>query len=223
MSKRLGDRLLLALAPPLAAAIIRLLWASQRTEILGEDRLRPLWERGERIIFPFWHDQLLLMIRGYRGPGARILISASKDGELIARTMRCFGYDAVRGSSNRRGREAFRELVQLGRKPFDIGLTPDGPKGPRHQVKPGVAELARITRRAVVPVALVCSKGHRFASWDRFLLPYPFGRAVYRYGEPLYREEGEDGAAFGERVQRAMEENDRRARARLEEHGVSAV
>lgn len=218
-----GERLLLAAAPPLAAVVIRLLYLSQRREILGQERLQPLWDEGRRVIFCFWHDQLLLLIKSYRGPGARILISASRDGELIARTMRHFGYDAVRGSSSRKGRAAFRNLLELARQPWDLAITPDGPKGPRHLLKPGVVELARLSGRPVVPLSLACSRGHRFASWDRFLLPYPFGRTIFSYGEPLYFTPGEASAAFTTRLQEAMEANERRARARLEDSGVSAV
>jgi lysophospholipid acyltransferase (LPLAT)-like uncharacterized protein len=163
------------------------------------------------------------MVRGYRGPGAKILISASKDGELIARTMAWFGQGAVRGSSTRGGRAAFRALVDLAREPFDLVLTPDGPKGPRHCLKEGVVQLARLSGRPVVPMAFVCSRGHRFASWDRFLLPYPFCRAVFSFGEPVRHVKGEEIAAFQARLLRAMQENERRAGARLEAFGVSAV
>ncbi|BCR05202.1 hypothetical protein DESUT3_22710 [Desulfuromonas versatilis] len=223
MAAHLGDRLLLSLAPPLAARIIRWLHRSMRIETIGEEHPRRLWDAGQAVILAFWHDQLLLMVKGYRGPGARILISASKDGELIARTMRCFGQDAVRGSSSRGGRKAFRELVELGRQPFDLVLTPDGPKGPRHQVKDGVVQLARLSGRPVIPMAFVCSRGHRFGSWDRFLLPYPFSRGVYAFGEPLVFEPGEDVGDFRERLEKAMEMNVRRACAQLEKHGVSAL
>lgn len=221
--KRIGDWLLLNLAPAFAAGIIRLLRRSLRVEFLGQEPLDALWDRGERVILAFWHDQLLLMIGGYRGEAARILISASKDGELIARTMRRFGQDAVRGSSSRGGGSALRALVKLSREPVDLVITPDGPKGPRHEVKDGVVQLARLTGRPVVPMAFVCSRGHRFRSWDRFLLPYPFGRAVYSFGEPLAAERDEKPDEYRRRLQKAMEENERRARARLEERGVSAV
>jgi lysophospholipid acyltransferase (LPLAT)-like uncharacterized protein len=137
--------------------------------------------------------------------------------------MRCFGQGAVRGSSNRGARAAFRELVELSREPVDLAITPDGPKGPRHRLKPGIVHLAKISGRPVVPVAFVCSRGRRFGSWDRFLLPYPFARAVYSFGPPLLIEAGEEPEAFQEKLQRAMEENEGRARARLEELGVSAV
>jgi lysophospholipid acyltransferase (LPLAT)-like uncharacterized protein len=72
-------------------------------------------------------------------------------------------------------------------------------------------------------MAFACSRGRRFASWDRFLFPYPFGRGVYSFGSPLFYGEGDTPEEFRERLQQAMEENDGRARARLEEHGVSAV
>ncbi|MBE0596310.1 MAG: hypothetical protein IH614_03470, partial [Desulfuromonadales bacterium] len=95
MKTRMSDRLLLALLPPLAAGVIRLLHALLRIETLGEESPQASWRQGEHVILAFWHDQLLLMVRGYRGPGAKILISASKDGELIARTMGFFGQGAV--------------------------------------------------------------------------------------------------------------------------------
>lgn len=223
MRTRTKDWLLFRLVPFVASWIIRLLRWSIRARIVGEEFPRGFWQRDEPVILCFWHDQLLLMVMGYRGPGARILISASKDGEIIARTMEHFGQGAVRGSSSRGAKAAFRELVELGRQPHDLVFTPDGPKGPRHEVKMGVVQLARITGRPVIPMAFACSRGHRFASWDRFLLPYPFARGVYSFGEPLHFSKGESPEDFQVRLQKAMEENDMRARCCLEDHGVSAV
>lgn len=223
MKTPLGDRLLLATAPFLAAGVIRMLRRLIRVDFLGEEVPRTFWQRQEHVILAFWHDQLLLMVTGYRGPGAKILISASKDGELIARTMSYFGQGAVRGSSTRGGRAAFKAMLELAKEPYDLVFTPDGPKGPRHQLKEGVAQLARLTGRPVIPMAFACSRGHRFASWDRFLLPYPFSRGVFSFGAPVRHEEGETPLAFQTRLLQAMEANDRRARTHLEMQGVSAV
>jgi len=220
---RFSDRLLLVFAPFLAAIVIRMLRMSMRTEIIGEDSPRSFWERGEQVILSFWHDQLLLMVQGYRGPKAKILISSSKDGELIARTMRYFGQEAVRGSSSRGGRTAFKELLKLADERVDLVFTPDGPKGPRHQLKDGVVQLARMTGRPVVPMAFACSAGHRFQSWDRFLLPYPFSRGVYSFGEPVYFSKAEGTEGFRQRLSDAMELNQKKAELRLEAYGVSAV
>ncbi len=220
---KLGDRLLIKFAPIIAYGVMRFIYLTLRKEIIGEERLREVWNRGERVIIAFWHDQLFLIVFGYPGEFAKILISASKDGELIARVMKYFGHDAVRGSSTRGGRAAFKAMLALCREPVDIVFTPDGPRGPRHELKDGVIQMARMSGRPVIPMAFVCSRGHRFQSWDRFLFPYPFGRSVYSFGEPVYfdKKEGVDG--FRRRLNEAIAENQRRAEARLESHGVSAV
>jgi lysophospholipid acyltransferase (LPLAT)-like uncharacterized protein len=223
MMGTLADRLLLKAGPWLAAKVIRLVHAGLRIETIGDGPLRELWAARRHAILAFWHDQLFLMAAGYRGPGAAVMISASKDGELIARTMDYFGIGSIRGSSTRGGRAAFREMLGLAGEPLDLVFTPDGPKGPRHQVKEGVVQLARLTGRPVVPMAFACSRGHRFGSWDRFLLPLPPGRGVFSFGEPLFFSKDDDMNNFRQRVQQAMEANDLAARERLKEYDLSAV
>jgi len=220
---KIGDRLLLLLLPPVGAALISILYRLNRIEYLGEETLRAFWARGEEVILPYWHEQTLLMVFAYRGPRADVLISASKDGELLARTMRFFGVKAVRGSSSRGGRAAFRALLDLCQERADIVLTPDGPRGPRRELKDGVVQLARLSGRPVVPMAFCCSRGFRFSSWDRFLFPLPFGRGVYAFGEPLYyrKEEGVEG--FRSRLRTAMDLVQQQAQKCLEGYGVSAV
>jgi len=220
---KISDRLLLAVIPFVASRVMLLLNFLLRKETLGEGHLRSLWEREERVILPFWHDQLLLLVFGYPGKHAKLLISASKDGELLARTMKYFDHDTVRGSSSRGGRAAFREMLELCKEGADIVLTPDGPKGPRHELKDGVLQLARMSGRPIVPLAFACSRGHRFKSWDRFLLPYPFSRGVYSFGKPLYFDKQEGTDLFRERLKKAMQENQCRAESRLESYGLSAV
>ena len=217
------DKLLLGTAPWMAARIIAWLFRRLKPDVIGDASLNRLWASKQQVIFAFWHDQLLLMVKGYRGSGARVLISASRDGELIARTMAYFDIGAVRGSSSRGGRAAVKEMIDLTREPLDLGFTPDGPKGPRHIAKPGVAQLAKVSGRPVVPMAFVCSHGHRFQSWDRFLLPYPWGRAVYCFGEPLWYEKSENIESFLSRLQIAMDDNTRRAGEHLSQYGLSAV
>lgn len=219
----MAENMALRLGPWLAAGMIRLVHACLRVETLGEESLREIWGDQRQAILAFWHDQLFLMAKGYHGPGARVLISASRDGELIARTMDYFNIGSIRGSSTRGGRAAFREMLELAREPIDLVFTPDGPKGPRHQVKDGVAQLARLTGRPVVPMAFACSRGYRFRSWDRFLLPLPPGRGVFSFGAPLYYAADDSVESFRLRVQHAMAENDRAARERLRDHDLPAV
>ena len=219
MKSRFVENLLLAAAPPLAALTIRCLLLTMRIEVLNRENLLNC-ERS--VIFSFWHDQLLLMVKAPRG-AAKALISASKDGELIARTIAYFGLGVIRGSSTRGGGRAFRELVREARQNVDLGITPDGPKGPRHQIKEGVLLLARMTKRPIIPLAFACSRGHRFGSWDRFLLPFPFSRGVLVYGPAVTHDPEESLEQFGQRLQHALETINAAARHRLEKQGVSAV
>ncbi len=217
------DRLLLSYAPFFASLAIRFLYLTNRTEILGGEYPQQIWDRGEKVILSSWHDQLLMMIMAYRGAGAKILISSSKDGELIARTMGYFGQGVVRGSSSRGGRAAFKKLLSLCREDVDLGFTPDGPLGPRHELKEGIVQLARLSGRPVIPLAFVCSRGHRFNSWDRFLLPYPFGRGIYSFGQPLIFDPQEGTDIFRRRLQEAMQKNQTLAEEHLESYGLFAV
>jgi len=219
----LNDKLLLHVAPWLAARLIRWLHRRIKPECIGDEPLRALWDDGKNVILSFWHDQLLMMAVGYTGPQASVMISASKDGELIARTMTYFDIGSIRGSSSRGGRAAFRTMIELGNEQIDLAFTPDGPRGPRHAIKDGVIQLARVTGRPIVPMAFACSKGHRFSSWDRFLLPFPWGKGVYSFGKPLYYEHGEKLDAFRTRVQEAMDDNTRRAAEYLNRHDFSAI
>ncbi len=223
IGKRFKDRLMFTLLPPLAAVLIRLIGAFLKIEYVGREHVKSYWDKQQYVILAAWHDQLLMIMQCYEGSGAKILISLSKDGELIARTVQRFRLQVVRGSSSRGGREALRSMVSLGREDVDLGITPDGPKGPRHQLKAGVAQLAKLTGRPVIPVAFVCSRGYRFASWDRFLLPFPFSHAVYSLGAPVVYDTQETLEEFQQRLQKAMVANHMNAVSKLEAKGVSAV
>ncbi len=218
-----ADKFLLGVAPWLAAKTMSWLHRRLKPEIIGVQEVSRLWTDRQPVILSFWHDQLFLMVKGYGGEGAKVLISASKDGELIARTMAYFDVGSVRGSSNRGARAAFKEMIGLSHEPLDLVFTPDGPKGPRHIVKEGVVQLARISGRPIVPMAFACSNGHRFQSWDRFLLPYPWGKAVYSFGAPLYYDKNETMDDFRDKVQKAMDDNTRCAGEHLNQYDLSAV
>lgn len=221
--KSLFDKVLFWLAPWLAARLIRWLHRQIKPATIGYESLQAIWDDGRNVILSLWHDQLLMMAAEYHGPKASVLISASKDGELIARTISYFKIGAIRGSSSRGGQSAFRAMVALGQEPMDIVFTPDGPRGPRHEIKDGVVQLARVTGRPIVPVAFACSNGHRFNSWDRFLLPYPWGKGVYSIGAQIYYAQGEKLEDFRHRVQQAMDDNQHQAAEYLKDHDLSAV
>ena len=205
--KRLADGFL----RNLIYTTLRVLYATMRMRTVGGNIPQAFHDRGEGTICVFWHGRLLLTPFAYTGKGLHVLVSSHGDGEIIGNVVKSFGYGLVRGSSSKRGREAFREMVQLARDNRDLGITPDGPRGPAEVVKLGVAQLACLTGKPVIPIAFSCSRGKRFTTWDRFLLPYPFSRAVIVWGEPLYCSDGEDTEAFRLRIERALRETTARA------------
>lgn len=171
--------------PFLAAWLIRCLRASVRLRHHGDALVRE-WERkGDHFILAFWHRHLLLMPYAYRGRRISVLVSQSKDGELIARTVARLGIDASRGSSSRGGVAGLRALLRKAEEGWDIAFTPDGPRGPASEVQPGVILAAAASGLPIVPVAIAASRAKRLNSWDRFLVPLPFSSVHFVYGEPL--------------------------------------
>jgi len=143
-------------------------------------------QEGQGIIFAFWHGRQLMMPLAYRGKKVYVLISHHRDGELIHRLIQRFGFHSVRGSTTRGGGMAFRKLIGLAKGGGDIGVTPDGPKGPKEIVKLGVIRLAKRSGLPIVPVTFACSKKKLFSSWDGFILPYPLSKGVFVCGAPIW-------------------------------------
>jgi len=115
-----------------------------------------------------------------------MMVSQHRDGELIARAVKLFGIDSLRGSTTRGGLAALRGMVRFFRAGgANLAITPDGPQGPKHVVQMGVIELARQTGAPILPVTYGASRKKVFNSWDNFILPLPFCRVVYLWGEPL--------------------------------------
>lgn len=181
----LRQRATLALAPPVAAALYKTLCASCRMEVRGKEHLDAVIRAHGRIIVAFWHEVLGLAAWYYRNSGYTTLTSQSFDGELAARVVRRFGFDVARGSSTRGGFEALGELRKALRKPPGLGFTVDGPKGPRRVVKPGVIILSLLTRIPITTTAFAVQPAWRLNSWDRFVIPKPFGRLTVAFGEPV--------------------------------------
>jgi hypothetical protein len=113
------------------------------------------------------------------------LVSASKDGALLARTLEWFRVQPVRGSSSRRGAQALRELTTWAERGCDLTITPDGPRGPCYQIQDGITSLAQLTGLPIVPVSLNLNWKIRLKSWDRFQIPLPFARCEVCVGKAV--------------------------------------
>lgn len=191
--------------------ILRLLYLTMRITVVGGEIMPTLLRRGEGYVVIFWHARLLMAPFIYPGRAMHVLISVHRDGEIIANVMKCFRFTPVRGSSTSRGKEALLEMVRLLRENRDLAITPDGPKGPAEVLNPGVAHLARLSGKAIVPLAFAASHCKRFSSWDRFLIPYPFSRGVFVVGDPLYYRKGENMESFRLRIEEALRDTTRQA------------
>lgn len=165
---------------------VKLIWITNKWEYLGKEHPLPYWQKNKPVIGCFWHGRLLMMLKVWLGPHKfHMLISSHPDGEIIARTTQNFGFGWIAGSSTRGGKRAVTKIVRTLKQGESIGITPDGPQGPRYQVSLGVIQMARLGKVAILPVAYSSTKGIFMKSWDKFFLPLPFGRGVFIYGPLL--------------------------------------
>lgn len=204
----LAERLLLALAPRAGYAYLRLCRATMRIEYRGRDVLDNLRADPGHYILAFWHSRFAMMPYVYPGGRITVLSSLHRDSEILARILLRFGLDLSKGSSTRGGVAGMRDILRKVRDGFDVGFTPDGPKGPRRRVKMGVVTTARLTGLPVVPVAFSARPAWRLRSWDGTLVPRPFTRGLFLYGEPIVvpREaSGEDEERWRLRLEDALD------------------
>jgi hypothetical protein len=148
-------------------------------------------DAGSPVIVCFWHNRILGITFAFdriypkKRAGVTVLTSPSKDGEILAQLVGAFGMKAVRGSSSRRGSRALLELVKLIRSGRDIAITPDGPRGPRYSLGPGIILLAQTTGTRIVPAHASFSRCVRMKTWDGFIIPLPFSKVSVTIGEAL--------------------------------------
>lgn len=171
---------------------IRLTYRSIRWRRIGWEGVAPLAEGGQAVIAAAWHGRLLMMPMLWpMRPAWHSLISQHRDGTIIARAAEGFGVRPVRGSSHRPGRQskgsgsAFRRLLAILRQDGRVAITPDGPRGPRMRAQAGTVLLARLSGAPILPCVYATSNGRILRSWDRFLLPLPFGRGMAIWGQPI--------------------------------------
>ena len=172
------QRFVLAVVPRVVWALLWLLGRTWRFEVIAEEGATPLLfglGAGPEI-YCFWHQCVLPCTVYYRRTGAVILISNSFDGELITRILRLFGYDAVRGSSSRGGREGLLGLAHVIESGRTAIFVADGPLGPIYQTKMGPIKLAQMTGAPIGAFHLEPEHAWTLRSWDRFLIPKPFTR-----------------------------------------------
>lgn len=175
------------------AGLVRGLGRTLRFRLEGTEHLAVCRSERRPVILAFWHAWILPLAYLHRGEGIVVLTSEHGDGEYITRVIERMGFSTARGSSTRGGTRGLRELVRAAREGRDLGITPDGPRGPARRFKQGGLVAAKLTGARVVPMAVSAEGVHRLGSWDGFVIPRPFARIRVRYGAPhsIPRDAGE--------------------------------
>lgn len=183
--KTLKKRFISWFGPWFAYGAIKLLSRTIRVEEVHSEIPRSFWEKGIPFIGAFWHGRLLMMPIAYRGRKLSFLVSPHRDGQVVGKALKRFGFHPILGSTYRKGFSAFKKMTKALANGSDIAFVPDGPRGPRYRAQIGVIELAKKTGRPIIPLSFSASKKKILNTWDQFLLPYPFSRGVFIWGEPI--------------------------------------
>lgn len=179
--------------------VMRLISATLRWQVIEAHSLESLRSAGKQLILAFWHGRIFASTYYFRNRGIIVMTSRNRDGEYIARVIERFGYKAARGSSSRGSHAATIECLRGMKNGKDIGLTIDGPRGPRYVAKPGAAYLARKSGNPVIPFNISLERKWMMKSWDHFQIPKPFSRAVFIAAAPIYV----DGKASPDEIEAA--------------------
>ena len=199
-------RISLAVVPRLASWLIRAWFATCRITEHDAHYRQQCRENETSVVATFWHYSFLYNFYHMRKESGVAMVSASKDGEYIARLAGFFNFAAVRGSRNRKGLQAMKEMIRLIAAGRHAAVVADGSQGPPLVVQPGSILLASRTGAPVLPMLWSASRYFTFNSWDRMAIPKPFSRIDFFYGEPLFIPQGLDAEGI-ERYRVQLEEN----------------
>jgi lysophospholipid acyltransferase (LPLAT)-like uncharacterized protein len=185
----------------LAAAVMKLWSISLRYHINDKRGLSAPPLPNQPVIFTLWHNRIFTMPPVWKKTGGfqrstLVLTSASRDGTSLATAMQIFGIGAIRGSSSRRAIAALIGMKNSLIAGHSIVVTPDGPKGPRYQVQPGLIKISQSTNTPIIPIHITYSSAWRLKSWDRFVIPKPFSRINVTFGQPIFIPKTDDEYLF---------------------------
>jgi lysophospholipid acyltransferase (LPLAT)-like uncharacterized protein len=195
--------LLYRVAVVVAWWLVRSLWATCRiTHVAGREAAGQAVREHQSLIPVYWHQHLLFgahALLDLRRDGLKpgFLVSPSVDGTGPAMLVEKVGGEVIRGSSTNTGARALKDYYELVvKRQVSPVITPDGPRGPLHEVKPGAIMLAQITGKPILPIAVAHAWQYTFRTWDAFELPLPFSRVAIVYGEPVKVARAMDAAAL---------------------------
>jgi hypothetical protein len=182
--KKFSRSLATTLVPILGSWLIRFLYLTNKKEFHTNNPLP-----DENIIYACWHGDLMMFIHSYlkykKTPHVKAIVSSHFDGSLIAGTMQKFGIKVISGSSNKNAARVLIQAIKALKEGYDIGITPDGPRGPRHEVATGIISMVEKTAKKVILVEIRPESYWQLSSWDKFVIPKPFGTIHFYYSDPL--------------------------------------
>ena len=210
------------MAITLAAFVIRVLSRTWRVTSLGREAFESQRVQGRTVLYSFWHGQMLSLIAEHKLPSA-VLISDHRDGEIIARIIQKFGLSVIRGSTSRGASRALLQMSRALSNGTDVGITPDGPRGPRHSYAAGALIIAQRTGAPIIPIATIAARSWKLKTWDGFEIPKPFTRVVVVYDAPISVTalNAREASVDTERFKRAMDAVEARARRALQSRHAS--
>ena len=185
MNKKKKKKILFYLATKLGWLVILLLGKLSFIKFVGRHHLENLKNKKVPFIYVIWHGRILLPAYIHRGQGITGMASLHTDGEIGAQIVHKLGYQTVRGSSTQGGKEAFHNMVDVLNQGGCGTMFPDGPRGPRHHLKPGTLFIAQQSGAYLLPMCFSAKRKIQFNSWDRFVLPLPFSKCIAIYGPPI--------------------------------------
>jgi lysophospholipid acyltransferase (LPLAT)-like uncharacterized protein len=194
--------------------VIRLIGWTWRVRRSGAEEVASRLGQGLPNLYAFWHGHLLTLLIEHQFEPASVLVSSHRDGEIITRVAKAFGYGAIRGSTSRDAPGALRAIVRTLRGGRSVAVTPDGPRGPAHEFSPGPAIASFETGVPITLCAVAADRAWYLRTWDRFMIPKPFARIVVCY-QPSIAVPGptaRDAAAFAPTLGATLNELDLRAR-----------
>ena len=177
----------------LASAYLNLVYSTSRIELIGRNKIEIFLNKKESFIYSFWHDQLLFCPLTWQSAEIiKVLISKHRDGDIITKVIDKFGFKAIRGSTHKPSKAknkgslvSARQVIKSLQNGISIGIAPDGPKGPRHEVSDGIIQISKLSHKSILPVAIGFQKKWVLNTWDQFIIPRPFNNIRVIWGNPI--------------------------------------
>ena len=170
----------------IGAKYIKFVSFTNSWSFINKKYVENLWKKNEAFILCFWHGRLLMMPLSWnKEKKINVLISTHSDGQLLSKTVKHFNIETITGSSSKGGSEAIRNIIKSLKSGISIGMTPDGPRGPRMKVNSAIIKIASLTGHKIVPLSYSVKKKFFLNSWDKFLVALPFGKGCFIWGKPI--------------------------------------